>query len=68
MLLEIKGVSQKGKNRIREHGKTWKVIKKDATVICRVNKPGMLVEAMDGYQRWLILENDPDFLIIGEKE
>lgn len=48
--MKIVGLTQKGKNRIKEHGDVWRVIK--------VAENGdKLLEAKDGYLKWL----HPDF-------
>lgn len=61
-LIRVSGRSSKGKNRIREHGDTWKIRKVWGTHI--------LVESTNGkeYLRWIDGPEDPDFAILGEVE
>jgi len=49
----VKGVTQKGKNRIREHGSCWNVIED--------SERGFLLESLNtGYLKWV----NPDFEIV----
>lgn len=66
--ITIRGISQKGKNRVREHGNSWKIIRSEETVTIFVglgNTPGFLLEAPDGYWRWMRKEDDADFEVVG---
>lgn len=54
--IKVEGISQKGKNRIKEHGDTWR--------IRETNKIAMLLEAPDGYLRWMDHKDDPDFKVV----
>jgi hypothetical protein len=65
MIVTLVGKSQKGKNRIKEHGDKWEVVREDDKVICLDDKPGMLLQSPDGYQKWFALRDDKDF-IMGE--
>lgn len=59
ILLKLKGITQKGKNRIREHGELWSIepIWEKSTPLGH-----MLLEAKnDGYLKWGPL---PDFEIV----
>lgn len=50
-LVTLKGVTQKGKNRIREHGSIWRVLD-------RLDDGNILFQSVsDGYMKWL----KPDF-------
>ncbi len=62
-VVQIRGKSQKGKSRVREHGEVWEVKKVDGSVDCLGSRPGVLLEATDGYCRWTAIENDRDFEI-----
>ncbi len=59
--MKVQGISQKGKNRIREHGAIWKIVKELSEVCCLDNNPGILLESPDGYQRWIRISEDKDF-------
>lgn len=54
----VEGISQKGKNRVREHGQVWKVRKVDENKI--------MLESTDGKENWRWVDNlnDPDFELI----
>lgn len=55
----LKGKSLKGKNRVREHGSIWQVEKEQ---LFRGSHALLLSAGTD--QRWVLLENDPDFEIV----
>ena len=59
-LIKVGGRSQKGKNRIKEHGDVWKIRKVWGTHI--------LVESTNGkeYFRWIDGREDEDFSVLGE--
>lgn len=57
----LKGKSQKGKNRIREHGNKWKVIRQ---IIDDSRCSKLLMEAPDGYWKWMKEQDDPDLEIV----
>jgi hypothetical protein len=63
----VKGKSQKGKNRIKEHGPQWEVIKECRGCFYLKNHPGFLLKAPDGYLRWMAKDNDEDFEAITPK-
>jgi hypothetical protein len=63
MKVKVSPKSTKGRNRIREHGEIWTVRKQTESAIC-LNGPGMLLEAPDGYLRWVALPQDPHWNII----
>lgn len=58
-LVFVKGISQRGKNRVNEHGAVWKV--KKTTI-----NDGVLLESTDGTQYWRWVEplDDVDFDIV----
>jgi len=62
-LLELEGISKKGKERIKQHGTQWEVIKKSKVAFA----PGdhILIKAPGGNSRW-ITEDDKDFRIINK--
>lgn len=55
----VEGISQKGKNRVREHGAVWKVRKVH-------EHDGILLESTDGKDnfRWVEHNEDADFDIL----
>ena len=58
--VKVEGISLKGKNRVREFGKLWKVKKIDL-------HHGTLLESCDiedNTWRWVANHNDPDFKIV----
>lgn len=59
-LITVEGKSQKGKNRIREHGRVWKIRKVWGT--------HLLLESTNGdeYLRWVDGPHDEDFAVTGE--
>ena len=63
-IVKLTGKTQKGKNRVREHGKHWFVLESKKHVGCLVG-PGMLVSpTVDDHirnQRWVGSEFDVDF-------
>lgn len=58
----LAGISGKGKNRIREHGDTWILLKEDNEAI--------LVQSQKNskYVRWVQKTNDDHMVIKGDKE
>lgn len=70
--IQLKGISQKGKNRIREFGPMWIVLALTDHVLFQPNlkgpwlfvaPPGCTQE--DKASRWIHGFEDPDFTIIG---
>ena len=56
--ITLKGITQKGKNRVREHGALWIVV--DDSKTRRGNE--VLIESVTGTDgRWIKMENDPNF-------
>lgn len=49
----VKGVTKKGKDRVKQHGSVWRVLQKD-------NKGILLQSVQDEYLKWLY----PDFEIV----
>jgi hypothetical protein len=71
-LVKVRGVSGKGKNRVREHGKFWRVVGETDSAVCRQGQRALLVfpvgqtwtdSCVGGWWRWVSLTNDPDFFI-----
>jgi hypothetical protein len=62
--MKLKGISLKGKNRIREHGDTWDVVEDSNNVPCLNNRPGFLIKSPDGDLRWIAKQDDDNFEIV----
>ena len=67
-LIRLQGKSLKGKNRVREKGREWFVIRETDDVLFASNSPGpwALVQPVNGQavdSRWIHLTQDNDFLI-----
>lgn len=65
MIVTVRGVSQKGKNRIKEHGPDWLVIGVVTEVWCLDKEPGLLLRCMcdHEYDRWMKINHDAHFEI-----
>ena len=68
--VELQGVSRHGKNRVREQGKKWIVVREAESVHFKTTAPGpfLLLESeaqtsLGPWLRWVSLTNDPDFQI-----
>lgn len=71
--LTLSGISQKGKNRVREHGSLWVVYAETDHVLFAPGKPGpWLYIVPAGMQhdhkagRWIHKTIDTDFHVIGQ--
>ena len=71
--VKLKGISQKGKNRVREHGETWSVFAETETVLFAAGKPGPWLflapvgkNQDDKASRWVRLSGDTDFTVTPE--
>lgn len=69
--IRLKGKSQKGKNRIREHGDRWTVLAETSSVLFSPEKPGPWIficvgggNQNDKSSRWIHALNDEDFIIL----
>lgn len=65
-LIKLEGKSLKGKNRVREHGEMWRVLKqKDGLVFIEPDKQAREVnnESHTLEFRWISINNDKDFTI-----
>jgi hypothetical protein len=67
--IKLSGISQKGKNRIREHGDHWVVLAETDKILFNP-EPGPWIFTSpvgrgqnDKASRWIRANNDPDFLI-----
>lgn len=70
----LKGISQRGKNRIRENGQNWLIVGERDSVAFAVGRgaqwnvrPAMTPE-FPGRDRWIAKKNDPDFEIVEIEE
>jgi len=73
--IQLKGLSQKGKNRVRESGDRWVVLASTDYVLFSPNIPGpwLFVAPQNCDQnnkasRWIHATNDLDFLIVPSQE
>jgi hypothetical protein len=69
--IKLIGITQKGKNRVREHGNIWVVLAEVDRVLFSPNNPGpWLFVAPPGKDynhkdsRWVHLTHDPDFQVV----
>ena len=71
-MIKVRGVSGKGKNRVREHGQFWQVVLETDSAACRQGQKAFLVvpvgakwvdSCLEGWWRWVSFINDPDFFI-----
>lgn len=65
--LVLKGVSRKGKNRVRENGNPWIIEKiQDSVMFSQKTGQWLLIslESDSGKWRWIQRNNDSDFEII----
>ncbi len=68
--IQMTGVSQKGKNRVREHGPIWHVLAETDTILFAPSKKGPWLFVSppekgmhDKSSRWVHATNDLDFSI-----
>ncbi len=71
-MIKVRGVSGKGKNRVREHGQFWQVVLETDLAACRQGQKAFLVipvgarwvdSCLEAWWRWVSFTNDPDFFI-----
>lgn len=69
--IQLKGLSQKGKNRVRDHGDRWTVLAETERVLFAPNLPGpWLFIAPHGLgqndkaSRWVRAVGDTDFVVV----
>jgi hypothetical protein len=64
----LKGITQKGKNRVRELGADWTLIREaDGVLFSTERGPWALVKPTNGSEekcRWINLKHDTDFEIV----
>ena len=64
--IKLTGITQHGKNRVREQGETWEVIRLSPTVGFKTKAPGpfMLLQAAESINmRWVSTVNDDNFSV-----
>ena len=64
--VKLTGITRHGKNRVREQGETWEVIRINPTVSFKTKAPGpfMLLQAVEGISmRWVSTVNDDNFSV-----
>ena len=64
--VKLTGITRHGKNRVREQGEVWEVIRMNPTVSFKTKAPGpfMLLQAAEGINmRWVSAINDDNFSV-----
>jgi hypothetical protein len=64
--VKLTGITRHGKNRVREQGEVWEVIRINPTVSFKTKAPGpfMLLQAAEGINmRWVSIINDDNFSV-----
>lgn len=68
MSIVLKGITQKGKNRVREQGSEWFVAKmQDEVLFSNERGPWWLIQPITGFrtaQRWIRNTVDKDFEVV----
>lgn len=68
MNITLKGITKKGKERIKRDGETWKVLRMCNTSLPFAptdNGPWMFIESEKTKDtRWMRNKDDPDFLVV----
>lgn len=59
--VQLKGRTLHGKNKIREHGSLWRVVRQAPSVQALQGARGMLLRAPDGDERWVRIPDDDHF-------
>ena len=69
--IRLRGITQKGKNRIRENGETWVVVAKANTIVFAPNDfgPWLFISPVgmahtSSLARWIRNQDDPDFEVM----
>ena len=63
-ILRLRGISAKGKARIREQGTDWVVLAESDNIACSaLSGPWLLIKSTLG-MRWIQASNDKDFEIV----
>jgi hypothetical protein len=69
--IQLKGVSQKGKNRVRENGDRWTVLAETDRVLFAPNNPGpwLFIAPVGSNQddkasRWVQVTGDTNFVVV----
>jgi hypothetical protein len=70
-IIKLHGITQKGKNRVREHGNEWTVFAETERVLFSPDKKGpwLFIAPIGQTQdskasRWVHQNNDPDFKLV----
>ncbi len=64
--VKLTGITRHGKNRVREQGEVWEVIRMNPAVSFKTKAPGpfMLLQAAEGINmRWVSTVNDDNFSV-----
>lgn len=65
MIIKVEGISNLGKNRIREHGDEWEIEETRDSVPCLNNGQGFKLKSLKtGFIRWMAVSADKDFVVV----
>jgi hypothetical protein len=67
LLVKLKGISKKGRERVKQHGEWWKVIDARGDALLLTNSLP-LQAVKDGDWRWVKTVGDPHFEITERKD
>ena len=70
-IIQLKGISNKGKNRVRDHGDRWTVLAETETVLFAPGQKGpwLFIAPVgqgqnDKASRWIKVTGDLDFVVV----
>lgn len=63
-MIKLKGISQKGKNRIHEQGEDWEIVREQERVPFSMETGPWLLLSSGNNLRWIHKTNDKDFEIV----
>ena len=64
-VITLQGKTLKGKNKVRENGRAWRIVRIEDNVSCLKNGRGILLRPIKKPRniRWIKVIDDPDFTI-----
>ncbi|CAB4196642.1 hypothetical protein UFOVP1290_162 [uncultured Caudovirales phage] len=67
--MKLRGRTNKGKNRIRELGEDWILVKESETVSFSSERGWLMIQPISNPDkgRWILSKNDPDFEVVGDE-
>ena len=70
--IHLEGVTQRGKQLVKEHGHEWFIILEDHGVPCLNGSAGFFIgvgsEAAPDHKRWIKTDGSPNFAILNDLE